>query len=95
VQFTNWETARSLSIQRLSAARTSTNTVEVGARFVSCLDMPFSIRVRTSFMDAKQAPTEGASAWQTVYLQPHLTASYSERSISTNVSNYLIEITPN
>ena len=94
VQFSSMEAARSLSIQRLSAVRTPTNTVEVAARFVSCQNKAFAVRVRTSFMDASQAPTEQASAWQTVYLQPHLTAAYTERSLSTKVANYLIEIMP-
>lgn len=94
VQFSSMDAATSLSIQRLSAVRTPTNTVEVAARFISCEDKPFAVRVRTSFMDAAQAPTEQASGWQTIYLQPHLTAAYSERSTSTKVANYLIEIMP-
>jgi hypothetical protein len=94
IQFSNWDAARSLSVQRLAASRTPTNTVEVAARFVSCSDIPFAVRVRTSFLDANQAPTEAASAWQTVYLQPHLTATYSERSISTGAKNYLLEVMP-
>jgi hypothetical protein len=92
VQFTNWDAAKSLSIQRLAATRTPTNTVEVAARFVSCSDEPQTVRVRTSFLDANQAATEAPSAWQTVYLQPHLTANYSERSTSKDAQHYLIEI---
>ena len=92
VQFTSWDAAKSLSIQRLAASRTATNTVEVAARFVSCSGRPQTVRVRTSFLDKNQAATEAPSAWQTVYLQPHLTANYAEHSISTNVQNYLLEI---
>jgi hypothetical protein len=92
VQFASWDATKLLSIQRLAAQRTPTNTVEVAARFVSCSEVSQTVRVRTSFLDANQAATEPPSAWQTVYLAPHLTANYSERSISPNVQNYLIEI---
>ncbi len=94
VQFTNWGAASSLSVQRLAATRTPTNTVEVDARFVSCSDQTQTVRVRTSFLDGNQAPTEAPSAWQTVYLQPHLTANYSEKSTSIAAKQYLIEISP-
>jgi hypothetical protein len=93
VQFSGPDAVKLLSIQRLAASRTPTNTVEVAARFVSCSDAPQSVRVRTAFLAANQAAAEPPSAWQTVYLAPHLTANYSERSISPNVQNYLIEIT--
>lgn len=94
VQFSGWRTERSVSVQALYATRTPTNTAVVIARFVSCADAPISIRVRTSFLDADQAPAEPASAWQTVYLEPHLTATYTEKSVSAKASDYLIEIMP-
>jgi hypothetical protein len=94
VQFSNWDTVKELSVQRLFAARTSSNTVQVTARFISCADTVLAIRVRTSFLDANQAPTEPASAWQTVFLQPRLTTVYAEKSTSQSVANYLIEIAP-
>lgn len=94
VQFSGWAAEKTVSVQALYASRTPTNTVQVIARFVSCSDEPTSIRVRTSFLGANQAPTEPASAWQTVYLEPHLTATYTEDSISTDASDYLIEIMP-
>jgi hypothetical protein len=94
VQFSDWGAEKTVSVQDLHASRTATNTVEVTARFISCSDVATSIRVRTSFLGANQAPTEPASAWQTVYLEPHLTATYTENSVSTGVSDYLIEIMP-
>src|SRR5262245_6218078 len=36
VQFSNWKSARSIAVQRLFASRTSTDTVQVVARVVSC-----------------------------------------------------------
>lgn len=92
VQFSNMDAAKILAVQNLYAARTPTNTTSVIARLISCSDSSFAVRVRTSFMDANQAPTEPASAWQTVVLQPHLTTTYAENSTSRNVANYLIEI---
>jgi hypothetical protein len=93
VQFSTQAAANSLAVQNLYAARTPGNTTSVTARFISCSNANLAIRVRTSFMDRNQAPTEPASAWQTVILQPHLTATYAENSTSRNVANYLIEIT--
>jgi hypothetical protein len=95
VQFSNWDTVKELSVQRLYASRTSSNTVQVTARFVSCADTAFAIKVRTSFLDANQAPTEAVSGWQTVFVQPRMTALYEEKSTSRNAANYLIEIMPN
>jgi hypothetical protein len=92
VQFSDRSAANSLAVQNLYAARTPANTTSVTARLISCSDSSLAVRVRTSFMDADQAPTEPASAWQTVILQPHLTATYAENSTSRNVANYLIEI---
>jgi hypothetical protein len=94
VQFSNWPTVKNLSVQRLFAVRTPSDTVQVTARFISCADTALVIRVRTSFLDANQAPTEPTSAWQTVSLQPRLTAVYAEKSTSKKATNYLIEIGP-
>jgi hypothetical protein len=94
VQFSNWTTVKNFSVQRLYASRTASNTVQVTVRFVSCADNPLAIKVRTSFLDANQAPTEPMSAWQTVFLQPRLTTVYEEKSTSRSVANYLIEIAP-
>jgi hypothetical protein len=93
VQFSNISAAQSLAVQNLYAARTAADTTSVTARLISCSDTSFAVRVRTSFMDANQAPTEPTSAWQTVFLQPHLIATYAENSTSRDVANYLIEIT--
>jgi hypothetical protein len=92
VQFSNINAAQSLAVQNLYAARTAADTTSVTARLISCSDTGLAVRVRTSFMDANQAPAEPTSAWQTVFLQPHLTATYAENSTSRNVENYLIEI---
>jgi len=94
VEYSNWATPAQLTVQHLFASRTPANTVQVTARFVSCMNTPLAIKVRTSFMDANQAPTEEPSAWQSVFLQPHLTATYTERSTSKAVMLYLIEVMP-
>jgi len=56
VQFSSWSAAETLAVQRLSAGRTATNTVEVAARFVSCSDQPQTVRVRTSFLEPIKPP---------------------------------------
>lgn len=95
VQFADWDTAQKLAIQHLFASRTPANTVQLTARFISCSDEPFSLKVRASFLDANQAPSEPISAWQTVFIQPRLTAVYTERSTSKNVGSYLVEVMGN
>ncbi len=92
VQFDSHATAGLVAVQGLYAQRTVTDTVEVSARFVSCLDAPGAIRVRTSFLKENQAPAEPTSAWRTVHLQPRATSQYQEMSTSRGVANYLIEI---
>lgn len=86
--------ASSIVIQRLFAVRSPTNTVIVTARFLSCVHRALAIRVRTSFLDTYNAPTEPPSAWQTVFLDPGVTGSYSEKSVSTGPTRYVIEIAP-
>jgi hypothetical protein len=95
VQFADWGTAKKLAIQHLFASRTSANTVQLTARFISCSDEAVSLRVRASFLDSNQMPTEPTSAWQTVFLQPRLTAVYAEKSTAKNVSSYLVEVMGN
>jgi hypothetical protein len=95
VQFADWGVAKELAVQHLFASRTPTNTVQLTARFISCSDEAVSLKVRVSFLDANQLPTEPTSAWQTVFLQPRLTAVYAERSAAKNVSSYLVEVMGN
>jgi hypothetical protein len=92
VQFGSNDASRSLAVQSLHAVRTATGTVELSARFVSCLDTPTTVLVRTSFLRASTAPAEAPSAWRSVYLSPRATAIYSELSISLDAATYLIEI---
>jgi hypothetical protein len=92
VQFGSDAASRSMAVQNLYAARTPTNTVEVSARFVSCLDKPAMVLVRASFLRANSAPAEPPSAWKSVYLEPRATAVYSELSTSIDAAHYLIEV---
>lgn len=92
IQFSDKSIVKSLSIQRLVATRTATNSVQVSARFISCEANSFAVRVRTSFFDSSLALTEASSAWQTIYFQPHLITSYEERSISPQADHYLLEV---
>ncbi len=95
IQFSDDRVAGALSLQQLSARRTATGTVQVSARFVSCARTPMSVRMRTSFLGSGQSGIEPHSAWKTVFLQPHLMASYEELSTSREVENYVVEIVGN
>lgn len=93
VQFGSIAVAQTAAVQSLFAARTAMNTVEVSVRFLSCMDAPTTILVRTSFLRRNTSPAETASAWKSVYLEPRTTAVYTELSTSTDVGSYLIEVT--
>jgi hypothetical protein len=92
VQFSSWEAEGSVSVQQLAAVRTATRTVAVTAQLLSCSNRDTAVHVRTSFFDTQPIPTEPSSAWQTVYLHPHMVTAYTERSTSPSVAHYLIEI---
>lgn len=92
VQFGSNVVAQSMAIQSLHAARTATNTVQVFARFVSCLDSASMVMVRTSFLRADTAPAEAPSAWKAVHMLPRGTAIYDESSVSLDAAHYLIEV---
>lgn len=92
VQFGSPDVANSLAIQSLFAERSASDTVQVTARVVSCLDVSTAVRMRTSFLRASTAPAEPVSAWKTVYLEPRTTALYTEFSTSRDAATYLIEI---
>jgi len=92
VQFDSHATAARVAVQSLHAARTASDTVEVGARLIHCGDTPGSVRIRTNFLREDRAPSEPASAWRTVYLQPRAIAQYQEYSTSPAAARYVIEI---
>lgn len=80
-------------VEGLFARRTPTDTLEVMARLVNCTKEPLAVSVRSSFLDAGQAPTEPTSVWRIVHIAPLSMAIYQERSIgTTNVAHYLIEL---
>jgi hypothetical protein len=80
-------------VEGLFARRTPTDTLEVTARLVNCTTAPLVVQVRSSFLDAAQAPAEPAAVWRTVHIAPLSMATYQERSIATTaVAHYLIEL---
>ena len=80
-------------VEGLFARRTATDTLEVTARLVNCTKEPLAVEVRSSFLDAAQAPAEPTSVWRIVHIAPLAMATYQERSVATNnVAHYLIEL---
>jgi hypothetical protein len=93
VQYTDKSIAKRVAVQSMYAQRNDANNVSVGARFVNCSNQSVALGVRTSFMDAKQRPTEASSAWKMVYVPPKATATYDEISVDRDrVQHYLIEV---
>src|SRR6185295_16626386 len=66
VQFDSQVTASQIAVQGLYASRSPTDTVEVAARLVSCIDAPQMVRARTHFLRDNQSPAEPTSIWREV-----------------------------
>lgn len=82
-----------IAVEATNARRTPTNTVEAWAIFRNRTDFPLQLEARVSFFDETQAPLEGPSAWQRVFLPPNGSAEYRESSVdSTRVAHYRIEV---
>ncbi len=82
-----------IAVESTNARRTPTGTVEVWAVFRNRTDYALQIEGRTQFFDREQAPVEGPTTWQRVFLPPNGVATYKE--ISTKVMEigyYYIEI---
>ncbi len=92
VQYDSSETAHAMAVQQLYAERTATNSVRVTARFVSCMDRPQVVRMRTTFLRQSQASAEEPTTWKTVHLTPRGLAQYEELSVSPDAHFYLIEV---
>lgn len=92
VQMVDQWIAEKVLVQSVMARSTATGTLEVIARLINCTDYPLQVEGRSSFLDSNQFPTEKFSAWRRVFLQPRATAIYQEKSVSTNISYYLIEL---
>ena len=92
VQFGGADLANAMAVQNLYATRTATGTVQLNARFVSCLDVPASVLVRTSFMRTDTSPAEAPTPWKLVHLPPRATALYSELSASSDATVFLVEV---
>jgi len=80
-------------VEATNSRRTPTNTVEVWALFRNRTDYPLQLQCRASFYDATQAPVEGPTAWQRVFLPPNGTANFSNVfSTVLDVGFYNIEV---
>lgn len=93
VVFSDKETASHVAIHGLYAAKTDAEVVEVGVRLLNCTKANVNVAVRTSFMDAKQRPTEKPTAWKNVLIPAGTTGEYTALSVGTdNVKYYLVEV---
>jgi hypothetical protein len=48
--------------------------------------------LRANFMDGAELPTEPASVWQNLVLQPRSMGVYQENSLSAGVQHYVVEL---
>ena len=94
----NWQGPQSsrrgkVAVERTDAKRTDTGAVQAWALLRNRTDYPLQIEGRVQFFDESQAPIEGPSAWQRVFLPPNSVATYRENSTKTaGVKYYYIEI---
>ena len=74
-----------IAVEQTNSRRTATGTLEVWATLRNRTDYPLQIEGRSQFFDSDQAPVEGPTAWQSVFLPANSVATYKE--FSTKVEN--------
>ena len=80
-------------VEATNTRRTPTGTLEAWATFRNRTNFPLQLEARSSFYDANQAPIEGPTAWQRIYLPPNATAHYSNVfSTKIDIGFYTIEV---
>jgi hypothetical protein len=82
-----------IAVESTNARRSETGTVEIWAVLRNRTDYPLQIEGRVQFFDRDQAPVEGPTAWQRVYLPPNSVATYKELSTKVmEIGYYYVEI---
>jgi len=82
-----------LAVERSSARRTPTGTLEVFAVIRNRTDFVQQIELRTQFFDANGAPVEGPTTWKRLILNAQSVNSYTELSINTSaIAHYYVEV---
>lgn len=82
-----------IAVEGTNARRSPTGTVELWAIFRNRTDSPLTIECRSYFFDRQEAPIEGPTGWQRVYLPPQSIGTYKEFSTNvTDVGYYYIEV---
>jgi hypothetical protein len=79
-------------VQATNSRRTPTGTLEVWTILRNRTDYPLQVEARAAFYDESQAPLEGPTAWQRLYLTPNATAHYQTASTLVNIGYYTIEV---
>jgi len=82
-----------IAVEATNARRTPTGTVEVWATLRNRTDHALQLEGRSQFFDRDEAPVEGPTAWQRVFLPPNGVGVYKERSTKVmEVGYYYVEI---
>jgi len=85
--------AGKIAIESQGARRNATGTLSVIVQIRNRTDFPQVIEARTSFFDSALAPSEKASGWTRVHLDPNGIGSYQESSLgAASVAHYYVEV---
>jgi hypothetical protein len=85
--------AGKIAVESQGAHRTPTGTLRVVAQLRNRTDFPQVLEARTSFFDRGFLPTESASGWNRVHLDPNGIGTYQESSVGAdNVAHYYVEV---
>lgn len=85
--------AGKIAIESQGARRNATGTLNVIVQIRNRTDFPQVIEARTSFFDSALAPSEKASGWTRVHLDPNGIGSYQESSLGTaSAAHYYVEV---
>lgn len=82
-----------IAVESTGTRRTATNTLEAWALFRNRTDYNLQLQCRVQFFDTVQAPLEGPTAWERVFLPANSVAPFKESSINVhNIGFYYIEV---
>lgn len=85
--------AGKIAVESQGARRNATGTLNVIVQLRNRTDYPQVIEARTSFFDGAFAPSEKASGWTRVHLDPNGIGSYQESSLgAASAAHYYVEV---
>jgi uncharacterized protein YceK len=81
-----------ISVENHGITRTDTGTSQVWAVFRNHTDYNYMLEARTSFFAESGMPVDAEPVWQRVSVPANGTATYKEKSVTTDRLKYRVEV---